>query len=169
MHIVYKLKVGVHLNAQSNRKAIAKLKAIIAAMTLKLGADPCYTGLIAKNPFCDYWHTSLICPDDGYDLDDLIEYGDLNITKSRQLLKAQKYSGSGVKGSRNNDLFELLRLDAYQIIREYRTVGFEAYQKAILSHAVTLNTFSPPLPLNEVQSTARSVARGVWQYGNSSA
>lgn len=161
-HYYYLLKRSVHKNASSNKKVIAYLDAIVAALTLKLGADPCYNGVTAKNPYHKAWVAQFF-GHDTYELEDFVIYGDLDLKDARKNVRAKKAANAAVGvGSRNTELFDSVRIVAYKLIKDYRGGSVESWRNAVLNAAVELNTFEQPLSYNEVKGVAKSVAKGIW-------
>jgi hypothetical protein len=140
-------------------------------MTLKLGADSRYSGLICKNPLNDQWHTYEAAAN-LYDLDYLADFLDLSQT-SLQKAQNQAYRRleDAVINGRNDYLFTLLRYYAYERVTKYRELkaaigeskAFAMWDNAILHEAERINReFPNGLGFGEVKSTAKSVAKWVW-------
>lgn len=163
-HYYYFLKNSVHRNKHSSKKVQDYLDAIVAALTLKLGADPCYNGVTAKNPFHKAW-TTQVFGHDAYELEDFVIYGDLDLKDARKHVRAKKVANAAVGvGSRNTELFDSVRIVAYKLIKDYRGGSVESWRNAVLNAAVELNTFEQPLSYSEVKGVAKSVAKSVWDY-----
>ena len=161
-HLLYGLRVPVHNYPETAKKPAARKKplrflaAIDVALTAELGADPGYSKLLCKNPLHDRWDVSypriLL-----YDLDELADWVDLDKYQDRR--RRLPTVGYG----RNCTLFETLRIWAYRARRQ-PFLSEEMFREAVLHHALVINAgFSPPLPHNEVRSTAKSVSRWVWR------
>lgn len=128
-----------------------------AGFTRILHADAAYTGLTGKNPLHPDWFT-WVHDAPPYSLTDLAEA--LPYGVSRLKVKPAEYVGEG----RNFTLFTNLRLWAYGLARAARDAGnYAAWQQAVHSEALRLNTFDAPLPLSEIRSTANSVAKWTWK------
>ncbi len=128
------------------------LKAIESAFDAKYGCDPHFARHIHRNPF--YWaadvdwrhdHTHTLS-----ELADVVELGKTRVRAgSRQI---------GAVG-RNVTLFNELRHWAYKNALEARTeMIFDDWHKMVMTRALNLNRFEQPLELNEVISTAKSIA-----------
>ncbi len=158
-HLIYFLQTGVSKFENSSIKALRYLAAIETAYTLKLQADFGYAGLITKNPLNPFWTTWHI-HDNLYDLAELADYVDL--PKAEKVEKEIIRTGVG----RNVDLFDNGRFWAYGAIRNFRKDEiYQDFLKAVLSHLQGLNgLFAAPLPLNEVVSTAKSIAKWTWTH-----
>ncbi|MGL9724748.1 replication initiation protein [Sodalis sp. (in: enterobacteria)] len=135
-------------------KASCYLKKIYGALCLKLEADVNYCGLICKNPnHPDWdvteWEANL------YTLDWLADFVDLD-TNSEPKITKETTQG------RNCALFNALRCWAYGEVRK-GCPCYAAWEDACLDYAFYLNTQNPvPLPVSEVKSVAKSVARGTF-------
>jgi hypothetical protein len=129
--------------------------AVQAAFLVKLGADPGYAGLIAKNPFHDAWR--VIWMQHLYDLSELTEYVELS--------KRRRPQSEALGLGRNCTLFDELRAWAYQWAREYKRndANAEQWHRAVLGQAEKLNAFTVPLSFNEVKAVARSIAKWTWR------
>lgn len=125
----------------------------------RIGADPRYTGLIAKNPLHSdwraYWRRELPYPLE--ELADCLFQRDLAI----DLLRATTF-GAG----RNCSLFDALRAIAYRDWRECHYSGDgEAFPRHLERVAFNINAeFPVPLRGSEVRAFARSVARWVARH-----
>ena len=158
-HLIYFLAAGVSKFPDSSLKALRYLAAVEAAYTLKLQADFGYAGLIAKNPLNSFWQVWNI-HDRQYDLAELADYVDL--PKAEKVEKEIIRIGVG----RNVDLFDNGRFWAYGTIRNFRKdKTYQDFAKAVYSHLQSLNSlFQTPLPISEVISTAKSIAKWTWQH-----
>ena len=157
-HVIYKLALPVPTTEAARTHPIRYLAAVEGAFRLRLGADPGYGGLIAKNPLHPRWETLWL--NRPYTLGELTHT--LDPEELRQPVTRQgEVSGLG----RNCRLFDELRYWAYAQVDAYRQSHHrQAWEAAVLTTALSLNVFQPPLPLSEVQSTARSVAKWVWTH-----
>ena len=158
-HLIYLLESGVSKFENSSIKALRYLAAIETAYTLKLQADFGYAGLITKNPLNPFWTTWHI-HDNLYDLAELADYVELE--KVRTCTKPENQIGNG----RNCYIFDGGRYWAYEAVRTFRhDKTYQDFAKAVYSHLISLNSlFLNPLPLNEVISTAKSIAKWTWQH-----
>jgi hypothetical protein len=158
-HYLYEIEAPVCTTDRARIKPVKYLAAIEAAYRDTLRADPGYGGLIIKNPAHDDWSLYQF-REEPYELGELAEYVDL-----------KRYSGRGahtlpdVGLGRNCGLFRGLSLWAYIHVDEYRHMGTtmrNAWENAVIERAQAMNVFTEPLPYSEIKSTAKSVARWVW-------
>ena len=124
-------------------------------MTRALGADQAYTHFLTKTPGHARWRT-IWGREQPYSLPELARAlpEDLPLPKR---IKTAEAVGLG----RNVTLFDGLRAWAYRSRRLYSR--FEAFSEACLYQAQGLNVFAAPLPVSELRSTARSVAKWTWE------
>lgn len=153
-HLGYALAAPVSRSVFSRGCPQRYLARIQHAMTRALGADQAYTHFLTKTPGHARWRT-IWGRQQPYDLDELRRAlpEDLPLPKR---IKAADAVGLG----RNVTLFDGLRAWAYRSRRLYSR--FEAFSEACLYQAQGLNVFAAPLPVSELRSTARSVAKWVW-------
>jgi hypothetical protein len=155
-HALYALETPVHLNENSSRSAIRYAAAVDVGLSTKMQADAGYVGLICKNPLNEHWRTYPLAG--SYDLNELSDYVDLDSYRD----KRRHFPEIGL--GRNCTLFDQVRKWAYKAIRQ----GWPTYNQwfqACLDRANGYNTrFNSPLPANEVQHTARSIAK--WTHRN---
>jgi hypothetical protein len=153
-HLLYALSNPICTSANGRAGPQRYYKAVEWAYGQRLGADPAYSGLIAKNPWSPAWWTM----EDGnavYDLTTMADYVELPA-------KIPKRANTG---GRNCTLFDTLRAWAYKAIRGYwRPDGEAAWYMALLAEAQSLNDFPEALPAKEVRYIARSVARWTWRH-----
>lgn len=154
-HLFYGLTTPVCMSDAARDAPIRFAAAVQAAFRAKLGADPAYVGLVAKNPLHAAWRTLWV--QHLYDLGELAEYVDL-------LRRRPQREALGL--GRNCTLFDELRGWAYQWVRTYRRNGASAdeWRRAVLGQAERLNVFAEPLPFAEVKVAAKSVAIWVWRH-----
>ena len=153
-HLFYGLVTPIGMSDAARDAPIRYAAAVQQAFLAKLGADPGYAGLIAKNPFHEAWRTLWVHR--LYELGELAEYVELLKRRApREML------GLG----RNCMLFDELRAWSYQWVREYKrnAATSEHWQRAVLGQAEKLNVFTPPLSFSEVKAVSRSVARWTWR------
>jgi hypothetical protein len=172
-HYIYLIKNPVWVNDTGRQAPQAYLNAVKIAMTQRLGADSHYSGLICKNPLNPQWRTSEL-HSHLHSLDDLGKYVDLSLPSiERDRAKAEKGLIDVVINGRNDHLFTVLRLFAYERIASYKgfesSIGsrkmFETWQNAIEKEAMRINTAFPSvLGIGEIKSTAKSVSRWVWKH-----
>jgi hypothetical protein len=172
-HYLYWLKNPIWVKNTGRQAPQAYLNAVKIAMTSRLSADSRYSGLICKNPLSTAWRVSELHPRP-YSLDDLSKYVDLSMPSiEKDRAKAEKGLSNAIINGRNDHLFTVLRLFAYERIAAYNgllgSIGsskaFAMWQNAIDKEATRINTdFANVLPLNEVKSTAKSVSKWVWEH-----
>jgi len=155
-HYLYGLETPVHKYAGASGKALRYLAAVDVAMTAELQADPGYSKLLCKNPGSIRWHATYPRPE-LWTLDELASWLDMSAYEDRR--RRLPTVGLG----RNCTLFETLRLWAYRA-RRAPFLNEELFYNRVLQRGLALNAgFEPPLPHNEVRSTAKSIARWTWQ------
>lgn len=120
---------------------------------LDRGGSSGYVGLICKNPLHERWDTH-IHRAEPYDLGELSEWVEL----PQWIPKRDSHKES--EGGRNVALFERLRKWAYRNVRHSAT--WEDWRRACRLQAVAYNDAGEPLPSNEANNTADSVARYTW-------
>jgi hypothetical protein len=172
-HYLFLLKNPVWIKNTGKQAPQAYLYAIKTAMTAKLSADSRYSGLICKNPLNAQWRTTEL-HSRPYSMDDLGKYLDLSLPSiERDRAKAEKGLIDVVINGRNDHLFTVLRLFAYERIASYKAHEgsmdniklFRMWQNAIEKEANRINTdFSNILPYSEIKSTAKSVSRWTWEH-----
>lgn len=172
-HYIYLIKNPVWINNTGRQAPQAYLNAIKHAMTAQLGADSRYSGLICKNPLNPQWRT-IELHSHLYSLDDMSKYVDLSLPSiERDRAKAEKGLIDVVINGRNDHLFTVLRLFAYERIAKYKGLegsissskAFAMWQNAIEKEAMRINTdFSNALPYSEIKSTTKSVSRWTWEH-----
>lgn len=156
-HLIYFLATGISKFPTSSLKALKYLAAVEQAYTTRLKADAGYVGLLAKNPLNPFWLTWNIC-NRQYDLAELADYVELKTAKEKEQIQ----TGVG----RNVYLFDSGRFYAYGAVREYRQDKiYQEFLNVVYSHLQGLNAIFPaPLPINEVFSTAKSIAKWTWRH-----
>lgn len=153
-HVFYELKTPVHKTSVARMKPLRYLASIEHALKELWEADRAYSGLISKNPTSDAWRLELRRTEP-WELGELADW----LTLPAKLPRKSQNVGLG----RNCTLFDMLRFWAYEHVLDYRLQGgHENWFKAVSSIAESFNTFPEPLPINEVASTAKSVAKWTW-------
>jgi hypothetical protein len=163
-HLYWLLESPVHAwSSQKQSKAYRYLDAIQCAFTDRIhGGDKLFTRQVSKNPLHSDWEIYQ-GTDAAYGLHDLAEFipnlSQLRPGKDRQI---ELEDGEG----RNPVLFKELRLWAYPNVKMARSVSYDVWVSQVLTRALSINTCFPiPLPLSEVRSTAKSVAKYIYdQY-----
>lgn len=156
-HLFYYLgQSGVHKNKNSSYKSLSYLSAVIFKLSVFIGSDLCYAGLVGKNALCDKWGL-MILREQPYSLDELNDYCP-QIEKDKRI---QIYNEARLE-SRNCQLFDLTRLWAYTNVKQYETA--DSFFQMVLEKAVGYNAgFVNPLGYNEVKSVGKSVANWTWK------
>lgn len=172
-HYIYLLKTPVWVKDTGKQAPQAYLNAVKGGMTRQLGADTRYSGLICKNPLSRDWRTTEL-HSHLHSLDDLGKYVDLSLPSiERDRAKAEKGLIDVVINGRNDHLFTVLRLFAYERIASYKGLEgsmdsiklFTMWHRAIEKEAERINTAFPSiLGIGEIKSTAKSVSRWVWKH-----
>jgi len=154
-HLLYGLTSPVCMSDAARGAPIRLAAAVQAAYLARLGADPRYGGLVAKNPLHAAWRTLWV--QYLYDLGELAEYVELPRRVPRR-----EVLGLG----RNCSLFDELRFWAYRwvLIYQQNGAGGDEWRRAVLGQAELLNVFDQPLSFNEVKTIAKSVATWVWRH-----
>lgn len=130
--------------------------AIQEALRQKLGGDPGYTGLMAKNPLHTHWRV-IVHPSAVYDLATLSEWVDLDHRPAKPLKGEEKGLG------RNCALFDRLRHWAYRWIATYKdTASADEWGRAVFAQARKSNDFNTPLHESELRAIAKSTAKWCW-------
>ena len=153
-HLGYALLVPVSRSLLSRGCPQRYMARIQHAMTEGLRADRAYTHFLTKTPGHARWRT-IWGRQQPYGLDELRHALPENLPLPRKISRRE-----AVGFGRNVSLFDSLRAWAYRARLEYSR--FETWQDTCLRHAESLNTFAAPLPLSELRSTARSVAKWTW-------
>jgi Replicase family/Primase C terminal 1 (PriCT-1) len=170
-HLFYRLEQPVYTHAAAGIKAQAYFKAIKAALTKAIGADPCYSGLIAKNPLNDQWYTTELHSGQ-FPLLTLADRADLQWKAESERMIDELETANSLLG-RNCSLFDTLRTYSYAKVNAYRTLNmsrsYDMWLKSVESEAAAINGgFNEPLPLSEIRATAKSVAKWTWNNYNPS-
>jgi len=159
-HLLYGLGVPVRKTApDALQKPQRYAAAIENALTIKLGADLGYAGLVCKNPLSDYWQVDTYQPH-LYDLAWLHDYVDLD---PAYLDRRRRVPATGL--GRNCCLFDDLRRWSYKARRKDWDIAFSPWLELCFRQAEIYNDrFENPLPFSEIRATSKSV--GKWVYKN---
>ncbi len=152
-HLFYELRAPVCTTERGRLKPLKYLRAVYEAYRIALNADAGYVGLIAKNPLNPFWrvHTHNV----DYDLEELCEWVELPSGIDARVEENSL--------GRNSTLFDSLRKWAYWNVNKHNR--YDAWRMEIYRQADRINQlFSSPLNINELDSTADSVAKGTWQH-----
>jgi hypothetical protein len=152
-HFLYALTVPVYTQPGTSLAAIRYAASIDVALTIVLGADPGYAGLLCKNPLHPHWWTT-VWQEAAYDLSWLAD--SLDMEPYRDKRRHLPDIGLG----RNCTIFEVSRKWAYTNRRKY---GDRELEGAIYAYAWGYNEsrFRYPLPVREIKGIARSIAKWV--------
>lgn len=155
-HLGYALAAPIPRSPCARQRPQRYLARIQHAMTVAMRADRAYPHFLTKTPGHPRWRTiwGRRAP---YTLDELRQPlpEDLTIPRPIELREA-------VGEGRNVTLFDSLRCWAYRTRQHYDNL--EDWQAACLTAAEGLNVFPAPLPMSEVRSIAKSVARWTWRH-----
>ncbi|HDT1102147.1 TPA: replication initiation protein [Enterobacter asburiae] len=156
-HLFYALSSPVCITENARRKPQKLLKGVIEGLTERLGADPCYTGKITKNPLNPRWRT-FWNEQPRFELNYLCEFIDTNKRVKKEVRK------SIVAEGRNTALFDNLRFYAYSIIFKYqKNDDFCGFMSALEEEAENINdSFEDQLGFKEINHTIRSISSWVW-------
>lgn len=156
-HLFYALSSPVCITENARRKPQKLLKSVIEGLTERLGADPCYTGKITKNPLNPRWRT-FWNEQPRFELNYLCEFIDTNKRVKKEVRK------SIVAEGRNTALFDSLRFYAYSIIFKYqKNDDFCGFMSALEEEAEHINdSFEDQLGFKEINHTIRSISSWVW-------
>ncbi|NMM14204.1 MAG: hypothetical protein HHJ17_11805 [Rhodoferax sp.] len=151
-HVVYLLSSPVCTSIHGRYKPIAYLRAVREALRAALDADENYTGLLTKNPLHLAWLVVKPAIMPAYTLEELAAGLDLERTqKPRSKCNDVSDLGHIEKGRRNRALFDAVRQWAYVNANDGDDIASFAHQCNEL--------FPDPLSHNEVETTAKSIAR----------
>lgn len=168
-HLFYAIP-PVCTSESARSKPIAYMKAVYEAMAARLGADPSYSGPVAKTPGHPWWNTWEI-HNAVYDLGELADYVDLAVKP----LWSTGPKLDDVWHSRHCMLFEELRYYAYSIVNREREQGdYHSFCRLLDAYAHNHNNFKNRgfdmnLSISQVKATVKSVSRWTWDRytGNS--
>jgi len=155
-HLFYGLAVPVCTSIYGHIKPLRYAASVEHALVGKLGGDYGYAGLVAKNPLCKHWNVRTY-EQYLYDLNWLSDNLDLEPYRDRR----RRLPDYGL--GRNCTLFERLRLWSYRAYLKVEWPTADSWHAAVLEKAAQYNDFKYPLPLSEIRSTAKSVARWTWK------
>ena len=154
---LYALATPVGISAFSRAAPIKLLVDIQRGMTRRLKADPAYSNRFAKNPCHPRWRTRWLSPRP-FTLGELFEPLD-----RRDMRAPARRDEIGL--GRNCDLFNELRQVAYREIVAFKRDGRAQgeWRDHLVNACRAMNLgFGMPLPISEVRSMAKSVAKWTW-------
>ena len=158
-HLAYLLGQPVLRFAKSRMGPLRFAAAVERGYVRRLGADPLYAGLIAKNPIHPHWRAEWLAPGP-YDLGTLADWlfeCDMRLDPGPKV-----QSGFG----RNCQLFDDLRAVAYREVLTFKRQGasYAEFATRLKQLAFAINQqFPGPLGTSEVRSIIRSVANWTWR------
>jgi hypothetical protein len=152
-HFLYALAVPVYTQPEAHSGPLRFAAAVDVALTVVLGADPGYAGLLCKNPLHPCWWTT-VWQEVPYELGWLADILDMEPYRD----KRRHLPDIGL--GRNCTLFEVTRRFAY---RHRRACPERSLFTDIYAYAGKYNEsrFQYPLPVSEVKATARSITKWV--------
>lgn len=152
-HLGYLLAAPVARSNAARLKPLQALARIEHGMRRALRADVGYASFLTKTPFHTQWNTTGGAVP-AFDFQYLREFLPAQLPLP---VRATEAAGLG----RNCLLFEKMRRWSYRARLEYS--DFLLWQDGCIEHCAAMNNFPAPLPLQEVRSIGRSVARWTWQ------
>lgn len=159
-HLAWRLAAPVTYFAKSHNEPLAYLADIQRGLTRRLGADRAYAGVLTKNPTHLAWR--VFRHEGAYSLGELAK--PLERREMQQWAPSERIFGLG----RNVSLFNDLRAFAYREVLRFKQAGDQAvFRKRLQEVANGLNLnpeFYAPLPVSEVRSIAKSVAKWTWKH-----
>lgn len=171
-HLYYAIP-PVFKGTNARQAPLRYLEAIRYSMALRLDADLRYSGRISKNPLCKDWYVEHIHNTE-YSLGELADYFDELITPPREN-DHNKAAAEALEPGRNCILFLRLRYWAYRHVAKYRKYSFDRWVNAVDAQSKALNHYSDTpyasqgrLDDKEAATVARSVAKWVWRWYESS-
>ena len=163
-HYFYALKTPVNTGENGRAHPKRYAEAICRSLAAKLGADPQYSRLIAKNPLHPSYFT-VSHRAEPYELSELAEHLDLNAWKAACRRTGREVNDAG----RNCTLFDALRRWSYEWVNEYKdAASFDTWHAACHQQAEMLNEFpgAGALPASEIKALSKSVAKFAWTRYN---
>lgn len=156
-HLFYALSSPVCITENAHRKPQKLLRGVIAGLTDRLGADPCYTGKITKNPLNPQWRT-FWNNTEPYELNFLREFIEEKRLPTKTIIRRTAAEG------RNCALFDLLRLYAYGVVFKYQKAeDYTGFMSDLEERATLINNdFDAPLCWKEIWHTIKSITDWTW-------
>jgi replicase family protein/primase-like protein len=158
-HAAYLMAEPVATHSAARLEPLRFFAAVERGIARRLGADRQFAGLITKNPLHPDWQVEWR-REEPYTLHELGE--SLFERDMRPDGTISTTHGAG----RNVTVFDELRRIAYREFRQFKreNAPFAAWLRRCEEIALALNTqFPRALPLSEVRSIAKSVARWTWK------
>lgn len=164
-HLIYLLAAPVPISDVARIRPVEYMAAVQEGLRRALAADRGYAGVVVKNPKHKHWQTHA-WRETPYQLDELADYVTLPSPQElRQKAKEPDYAGLG----RNCTLFEVVRQQAYRLVKEYwGPEGDRRFHAAVRELVQTANYehLGKPLGESECRAIARSIAKWTWQHFN---
>jgi hypothetical protein len=154
-HVTWQLAYSVCRTENARAKPLAYLAAIQRTLPVVLGTDPLYTGLVTKNPLHGHWRVTWWGGRP-------VTLGELARVCEPLLSRRIGENNTPEDGSLNPMLFNHLRRWAYRERRHFN--DFATWCVAVLMQACHYNAEGTRLPYAEVENTAKSVSRWVWNH-----
>lgn len=156
-HYLYALEHPVCTTSAARLKPLQYLAAIERAISIELGADVGYAGLIIKNPCHSHWQT-IVVETTFYSMASLADRLDLTTLPANDEIRAT--TGLG----RNCTIFDDLRHWAYKaVVEHWKPNGHIPWASAVRERAHAYNAFPERLQTKEVDQIAKSVSGWVWK------
>jgi hypothetical protein len=155
----YLLKTPAENFASSRESPLQYLAAVERGLRRRLGADPGYRGLIAKNPQHADWRVEWQAPKP-YDLGELAR--ELSQEDMRPEARREHEAGLG----RNCSVFEDVRPWAYRNVLAFKRDGdgLDAWIQRCIDIALGYNSgFARPMTYAEVCAIGKSIAKWTWR------
>lgn len=157
-HYLYALEHPVCTTSAARLKPLQYLSAIERAISIELGADVGYAGLIIKNPCHSHWQT-IVVETSFYSMATLADRLDLTTLPANDEIRST--TGLG----RNCTIFDDLRHWAYKaVVEHWKPNGHIAWSYAVRERAHAYNAFPERLQTKEVDQIAKSVSGWVWKH-----
>lgn len=167
-HAFFRLKSFVGCTSNSKMKPQRTLRLITHSINNYLfdtaGADHCFNGHLAKNPFFENDYKIYSFNQDAWEFEDFFE----NIPDQHiKLNKPKTLTVQGVEleavavGERNCYLFDAVRFESYKLKSRFST--FENFANAVQEYAEKSNgRLQNPLQYGELQGLIKSISKWTW-------
>jgi hypothetical protein len=158
-HLAYLMKTPIAKHQAARQKPLDYFAAVERGFTKRLGADPHYVGLIAKNPAHGDWLVEWR-RQEAYSLEEMADWLHEGDTRKDRHLEAQFGAG------RNVTVFEELRQIGYREVTEFQRAGksFEEFRQRVETVGRGINLqFPVPLGYAEIRAIAKSIAKWIWK------
>lgn len=156
-HYIYTLATPICKTDNARLKPLEFFAKIQDAYTKSLQADPCFAGVLTKNPNSQKWRVKSWATTP-YELNYLADFVELPSRISKK---------SAIGEGRNCYLFQEIRKIAYREVLFYKrhNAKQDDFYNFLLNQLSHLNHFAnaPSLGFNEVKAIAKSVSKWVWR------